>query len=126
MKKLSWILLAVAFFVLAYIGKLEEDDSISDKQYTYKNLSDTPSSNWIGRLIEITFDEYGGKSIRNKTKIIEVLSVETDDEGFKYFNVIDKTDYYLDAVYFFWFKNSSAPNIIKWREVRPFNSPHID
>ena len=100
--------------------------SILDK-YSYSPIKGKPKKRWVGKLLKIEFDMVGGWSIRGKTKIVELLGYGKDDEGYKYFDVKDLSDGYLEQVFFFWFgndnhKNDIGPNIKSWKEAIPKKS----
>lgn len=90
------------------------------KDFTYSNLIEYPSEDWIGRYIKIKFAKLGGISINGKTKIVFVKSFEKDVDGYSYLGVKDLSDDYLSEVYVFWFNNSQfGPKIISWEEAFP-------
>ena len=147
-----WIVTAIlfiAFFGILYITKIYIDwrskptnvssnysdwnsveKLIQDKEdkksnnYTFVKLQGTPNRNWVGKYLNIRFDNSGGKSISDKTKIVKLLDYSEDSEGYKYFMVKDMTDGYLNEIYIFWFgndggKNGFGPNIESWKEAIP-------
>ena len=92
--------------------------------YSYTSISGEPNEDWVGKFLKIQFDGMGGRSIAGKTKIVQILDYDKDDEGYKFFSVKDLSGGYLQEVFFFWFgnyggKNGFGPNIQEWKEAIP-------
>lgn len=90
------------------------------KNNIISQISNKPSSNWVGKTIKVEFDSAGGSSIAHKTKNISIISYSTDSDGYEYFEVKDLSDGYLTELYFFWFDNFNGkkewgPNIISYQ-----------
>ena len=109
-------------FVIGVISLYSEKVFSAEDDYEYRLLLDDPNKTWVGKTIKVSFDYRGGKSIRNKTKILELVSFEKDSDGLEYFKVKDISDGYLQELYFFWFHNSKnkngvGPNITFFEEA---------
>ena len=95
--------------------------------FSYITLSSEPDEDWVGKYLKIQFDNTGSNLMAGKTKIIQLVDYNKDDEGYKYFSVKDLSDGIIQDIYFFWFgnygsKNGFGPNIKLWKEAIPKNT----
>ena len=118
MKSIKYILIIISISLIAINCTGKTEDSVLNK-FSYTSIG-SPSEDWVGKHLKIKFANIGGKSIRGKTKIVELIDYDKDDEGYKYFTVKDLSDGYLETMYLFWFNNTDfGPSIISWEEATP-------
>ena len=118
------------FFIIVCDGGSSKTKSSSNSilnNYSYVTLSSQPDEDWVGKYLKIQFDNTGSKLMAGKTKIIQLVDYNKDDEGYKYFSVKDLSDGIIQDIYFFWFgnyggKNGFGPNIKLWKEAIPKNT----
>ena len=118
--------ICIPFLIIFCDGKSSRDKSSNSviNSYSYISISGKPNEDWVGKYLKIQFDNTGSKLMAGKTKIIQLVDYNKDDEGYKYFSVKDLSDGIIQDIYFFWFgnfggKNGFGPNIKLWKEAIP-------